>query len=203
MPLLTYIINRHAQWAHNTALIKIPPLTLKTQSFEDTCFGFLSSGATRWNDQCWGCRTAKSLQLALIVVIPVIVQEQSSQYLSFPELQTIQLFLSLWTTCPPALSLLQSAAQPSSAQNIFFNQHPIVGFSPMSRGDISQAGAFPPPYPPSLALILPLHPSLWKEGVWHWGYQLPARSQPRPKAQTSDIPTALNTKNTKLRGKKP
>lgn len=93
----------------------------------------------------------------------------------------------------------RSLARP---RNIFFNQHPIVRFSPMSHGNTSQARDFPSPYPPSPALILPFHPSQWKEGVWLSGYQLLARSQPRPKARASAVPVALNVKLRGIKKKK-
>ncbi len=147
---------------------------------------------------CWGCSDGKFAPTALSVFIPVMLQQQSSHYQST---SCRQYGFSYLFGQPAYLnSFLQSAAQPRSAQNIFFNQHPIVHFRPMSHGDTSQAGAFSLPYPPSPALILPFLSSLWKEGIWHSGYQLPAQSQPRPQAQTPDIPAALNAK---LRGKKP
>lgn len=118
----------------------------------------------------------KSLQLQeLIVVVLPIVQQLSLYYLSSSNRAAHNtVFLSLRTTCPPA------------AENIFFNQHAIVGFSLVSRRW----------YISGLVHLLPaLIPLLStqaheKKGVWHSGYQLPARSQPQAQSP-ENLPTSL------------
>lgn len=115
---------------------------------------------------------------AAIFTIPII-----------PELQTIQLFLSLRTMCPPALSpAKRRTAQrgPARPRIDFLINTPLWASAPCLVRDISQVGAFSPPHPPPpSSLILPFHQILWKEGVWHSGYQLPAQS--RPPAQSPNL----------------
>lgn len=141
-PSLSHILSTGVQPGHNTAL------NLQTLLSRHTLFGCFSHLGTSW-----GGWTAKSFATcyasdnALVVFTISFIAEQ----------QTIQLFLSLPTTCPPA----RSPAKPSSAQNRFSNQHPIVGFSPVSGSDISQA-QLSSAYPPSPAPMPLFLQSLWK-----------------------------------------
>lgn len=162
------------QPGHNTAL-NLQTLLSRHTSFG--CFSHLGPSRGGWTAKSFA--TCYASDNALVVFIISFIAEK----------QTIQLFLSLPTTCPPA----RSPAKPSSAQNRFSNQHLIVDFSPVSGSDISQA-QLSSAYPPSPAPVPPFLQSLWKEQVWHSGYQLPAPSQLYPKPPNLQQPSGSEYK---------